>query len=211
MDTQAKTTLRRPVRSSALFFIFTLCSRAAALLTTPIFTRLLTPTEYAIIPLYLTWQTLFSSLVTLELTGSVLLTVMAKRREQVDALLSSTLTLCTLSLLFFLGVYLVFSPYIDAFTGLSRPLMLLLFLHTAASLPLTLYSAKAKYLYRPERTLPLMLTTSVIAPLLGIALLTFTRLGAASRIIGTVACTALCAIPLTVGLVRRGKCYGVSS
>ncbi len=207
MDIQAKKSLRRPVRSSALFLIFTLCSRALALLTTPIFTRLLSPTEYAIIPLYLTWQTLFSSLITLELTGSVLLAVMAKHREDVDTLLASTLSLCFFSLLFFFGIYLAFSPYIDSFTGLSRPLMLLLFLHTAANLPLTLYSAKAKYLYRPERTLPLLLATSVLGPVVGISLLSHTPLGAVSRILGTVVCTAIPAIPIGIKLVKNSKTF----
>lgn len=205
MDTREKKSLRRPVRSSAWFLIFTLGSRVLALLTTPIFTRLLSATEYSVIPLYLTWQTLFSSLITLELTGSVLLAVMAKHKEDVDALLSSTLTLCLFTLLFFFGMYLTFSSYIDSFTGLSRPLMLLLFAHTAANLPLTLYSAKAKYLYRPERTLPLLLATSVLGPAVGIALLTLTPLGALSRILGTVICTAIPAIPIGIKLIKNGK------
>ena len=205
MNIQEKKTLRRPVRSSALFFAFTLLTRAVALLTTPVFTRMLTPTEYAVIPLYLTWHTLFSSLITLELTGSVLLAVMAKHKEKIDAILSSTLSLCLLSLLFFFGIYLAVAPQIESFTGLSRPLMLLLFLHTAASLPLTLYSAKAKYLYRPERTFFLLIVTSVAAPLLGIVLLIFTRAGALSRILATVICTLAVAIPLGIHLIRQGR------
>ena len=205
MNIPEKKTLRRPVRSSALFFAFTLLTRAVALLTTPVFTRMLTPTEYAVIPLYLTWHTLFSSLITLELTGSVLLAVMAKHKEKIDAILSSTLSLCLLSLLFFFGIYLAVAPQIESFTGLSRPLMLLLFLHTAASLPLTLYSAKAKYLYRPERTFFLLIVTSVAAPLLGIVLLIFTRAGALSRILATVICTLAVAIPLGIHLIRQGR------
>lgn len=206
MKTQRKITLRRPVRSSLLFLLFQLGARVLAFLTTPIFTRLLTPTEYALTPLYFTWQAILGALVTLELTGSVLLTVMASRRRDMDALLASTHTLCTLSLLLFLLVYLLLGEAIDRFTGLSRSLTLLLFLHTFASLSLTLFSAKAKFLYRPERTLPLMFATSVLGPVLGIFLVSYTPLRAEGRVIGIALATTLAAIPLIGCLYKDGKC-----
>ena len=207
MKKERKITLRRPVRSSLLFLIFQLGARVLAFLTTPIFTRLLTPTEYALTPLYFTWQTLLCALVTLELTGSVLLTVMAGRRRDTDALLASTHTLCTLSLLVFLILYLLFGRQIDRFTGLSRPLTLLLFLHTFASLSLTLYSAKAKFLYRPERTLPLMFATSVLGPVLGIFLVSYTPLRAEGRVIGITLGTVVAAIPLIYHIYKNGRCF----
>ena len=206
MKNRRKITLRRPVRSSMLFLIFQLGARVLAFLTTPIFTRLLTPTEYALTPLYFTWQTILSALVTLELTGSVLLTVMANRRRDTDALLASTHTLCILTLFILLLVYLLFGRQIDRFTGLSRSLTLLLFLHTLASLSLTLYSAKAKFLYRPERTLPLMFATSVLGPAIGIFLVTFTPLRTEGRVIGMTLATVLAAIPLIVCIYKDGKC-----
>lgn len=199
--------LRLPVRSSLSFFAFFSVSRASSLLTTPIFTRLLTPEEYALTPLYYTWLSVFTTLATLELTGSILLSGLARHKERSERYLAAatSLTLCSYSGVFLL--YLLFHRRINALTGLPTHLMLLMFVQIGSGIVLSAVEARAKFFYSPKRALPSILSSALLSPVLGFALVRSGVLRAEGRIVAAAIAAALVAIPSLFLLYKRGRVF----
>ena len=152
-----------PVRSSLSFIAFFSVSRASSLLTTPIFTRLLSPEEYALTPLYYTWLSVFTTLATLELTGSILLSGLARHKKESEYYLAAatSLTLCSFGTVFL--VYLLFHERVNALTGLPTHLMLLMFLQIGAGIVISSLEARAKFFYSPRRALPSILSSALLS------------------------------------------------
>ena len=69
---QRKSGLRLPARASLWYVLSSAAARGVSMLGTPIFTRLLSPEEYGLYPLFNLWLGLFFAFATLELTGSAL-------------------------------------------------------------------------------------------------------------------------------------------
>ena len=199
--------LRLPVRSSLSFFAFFSASRASTLLTTPIFTRLLTPEEYALTPLYYTWLSVFTTLATLELTGSILLSGLARHKENAEHYLAAatSLTLCPYGAVFLL--YLLFHRRINALTGLPTHLMLLMFMQIGAGIVLSAVEARAKFFYSPKRALPSILSSALLSPALGFILVRSGVLRAEGRIVAAAIAATLVALPSLLFLYKRGGTF----
>lgn len=112
-------------------FWFTVCSilqKSISMLTTPIFTRLLTTEEYGLYSAYLSWVNIFTVCVTLRLEAGTFNKGMAKFKEDRDGYTTAMqgLTTCLTSVA--LLVYVVFYKVFNNFTGLPTHLMLAMFL-----------------------------------------------------------------------------------
>ena len=199
--------LRLPVRSSLSFFAFLSLGRASTFLTTPIFTRLLTPEEYALTPLYYTWLSVFSTLATLDLTGSILLSGLSRHKKEADRYLSSatSLTLTTALVTFF--VVLLLRGKMAVLTGLPVHLLLLMFLQILSGIVIASVECRAKFFYQPKRAIPSILASAFLSPIIAYLLIRSGVLRAEGRILATVISTTLVAIPSLIFLYRRGRCF----
>lgn len=199
--------LRLPVRSSLSFFAFLSLGRASTFLTTPIFTRLLTPEEYALTPLYYTWLSVFTTLATLDLTGSILLSGLARHRKEGEKFLASatSLTLSVVSLVFLLT--LIFQRQITHLTGLNPNLLHLLFLQIFSGVITASVECRAKFYYQPWRAIPTILASALLSPILGLLLVKNGMLRAEGRIVATAISASLVAIPSLFLLYRKGRIF----
>ena len=64
--------VRLPARAGIWGIISSVVARGVGVVGTPIFTRLLTPAEYGLYPLYTTWAALIGVVATMGLTGSAI-------------------------------------------------------------------------------------------------------------------------------------------
>ena len=199
--------LRLPVRSSLSFFALFSLGRASSLLTTPIFTRILTPEEYALTPLYYTWLSVFTTLATLDLTGSILLSGLARHKAEGERYLASatSLTLTTASVAFVLMILL--RRKLHTLTGLDERLLFVMFLQIFSSIVVASIECRAKFFYQPKRVIPALLASACLSPVLGILLVNSGVLRAEGRIVATVLSSTLIAIPSLLLLYHRGKCF----
>ena len=84
-----KISLRVPAKASMWYTASSILSKGISALCTPIFTRLLTPSEYGLYPLYNTWLSVVTVIVTLELTGGVIYRGLQKFEDKKDEFISS--------------------------------------------------------------------------------------------------------------------------
>ena len=169
LENQCARGVNAPARASIAFTATNILSKLAALVFTPIFTRLLSTEEYGEYSLFTTALSLLIVIGSFELPGSVLHRVLQSNRGQSQtALLYANLITLFLSGLSF-GVFLLFNR---AFRLLSFPHSCIALIVTLISSSLiNLYNSAEKYRYRCGSTLISAAIQSLLAPLTAILLI----------------------------------------
>lgn len=186
--------LRLPARASLWYTVSSIIARGAAMLATPIFTRLLSAEEYGLFPLYSSWLSLFSVVLTLEITGGVTQRGLQREADRGE-LLSSALGLVTVCCATGSVMYILLHRQVNAMTGLSTPTTLLLLLNVALSAISSLHTSLCRYKYRYKSIAAFNVATAIASPLLALLLIKLTPLRQSARIIASVAVCAACALP----------------
>ena len=114
------------VKSAFVYTFATVFSRGLAIITVPIFTRLMTTEQIGIVNLYNSWYSLISVLATLSLTSGGFAVAMKEFEGERDQYLSSVLSL-TSGISTVIGIILIlFSDFFTKITGLSRLLLIIM-------------------------------------------------------------------------------------
>ena len=163
--------LRVPAKASAWYIGSSVLAKGISTLVTPIFTRLLTPEEYGLYPLYLSWLSVFTILLSLELAGGVTYRGLQKFENDKDEFISVSFGLFLCVFIVFSTLYFAFSSFINSITGLSTFVTFLMLSTIFANTVISFYTAKAKYEYQYMRATLLNLLSSLLIPLLSISLI----------------------------------------
>ncbi len=113
-------------KSAAAYTVASMFSRGLAIITVPIFTRIMTTAEIGTVNLYNTWHSLLHVVVTLALTLGGSVAALKNFDKERDQYLSSVLTLTTLMGLLVGVIYFIAPTFWCSLTGLSNELMILL-------------------------------------------------------------------------------------
>ncbi len=202
---KGKGRLRLPARASVWYILSSAVARGVGMLGTPIFTRLLTPGEYGLYPLYNTWFSLISALLTLELTGGVIMRGLQKYEGRRAEFLSSAMGLCILTTVVGGALILAFSAPFERLTGLGAPLFFVMLLHVILNGAISFFCARERFSYSYKSVALVNLASAFGIPLISIGLILLTPLRAEARVIGTVAVAVLIGIPLLTVIFRQGR------
>ena len=172
---------------------------------TPIFTRLLTPEEYGIFPLYNTWIGVFTVVVTLEITGGAMYRGLQKFSDKKDEFISAAFGLFTSIFILFCTLLFAFNRFLIDITGLSLPILLIMFLQIFANTIIAFYTAKARFEYNYKNVAILNLASAFGTPLLSVLLILMTKLGGISRIVGSSLTLTVISIPIGYLLLKKSQ------
>ena len=197
--------LNKPARATVWYISAAALARGVGVLGTPVFTRLLSPSEYGIFPLYNTWMALFTVITTLGITGGIALAGLSHFRDRREDYISASTGLLAALLLFFTLVYLIASPVINALTGLSTPLTLVMLIQIFALGITNLYYDGEKYLYRYAHASLLTVFSSLLSPILSVYIITYTDLRGEGRILGAMLAALISAIPIFAAILRQSS------
>lgn len=115
------------VKASVAMFLATLITKGIAYITTPLYTRLLSPEEYAQVSVFLTWLQVLGVIAMFAFAdGGVFNNGMSDYPDKRDEYSFSILILSNLITVCFLGVLFSVYPFIRQWIGLSWPLVLLM-------------------------------------------------------------------------------------
>jgi O-antigen/teichoic acid export membrane protein len=169
------------------------------------FTRALTPEEYGLYPLYVSFMSLFTIVITLELSGNMIYRGLSKYRGREDEFISCTLgIICTMFTLVII-LLLLFGDLFSDFTGLGGDILIFLASQVFFCGVVNLYLAKCRYFYEYKAVSGINTALALLSPVLSFMLINFTRVRATARIIAPLAVTGLIAMPLGALIVMRGK------
>lgn len=175
------------IRASLWFAACSILQRGISLITTPIFTRLISTEEYGIYTMYMSWLEIFSIFVTFKLSEAVFnKSMISVEPEDRRSTLGSyqLLILCLWSACFLL--YCLFRTTINSLVKMDSSFMILMFSEILMTSIITLWSAYQRFEYKYKLLIAITLTIAILNPLLGITIIKIENNGAIGRIIGIV-------------------------
>lgn len=202
---KGRTKLNSQATASIWYIASNLLSRGVGFVFTPIFTRLLTPSEYGIYSLYVSLMGIFTAITTLEMSGSVIYRGIAKFEDEgCESFISSALGAETVLSIFFLTLYIVFRKRINAITSLSTALTVFLLVQIFINTAEGFYFAKERYFGRYKTVSLINISVGLITPLLSLAFIFF-GLGGESRIIAPLITSGAVTLPIILRIIKNGK------
>lgn len=186
---------------------FTVCSiiqKSISMLTTPIFTRLLSEVEYGLYSTYLSWLNIFTVCVSMRLEAGVFNKGMSKYKDNRDGYTSAMQGLTTVTATIALVLYLAFHQYVENFTSLAMPVMLAMFVELYFVPAYNFWIRRMRYDYKYKSVIIVTLSMAVTNAVFGLlaVYLTSGDKGIA-RIFSVVAAQGLYGIVLYIYNIRK--------
>ena len=138
------------------------------MITTPIFTRILSTTEYGEFNVYSSWLGIISVLVTLNLFAGVYTKGLVKNEEDKLRFSSSMLGLCTTCILLGVCIYLTFRETLNELFELSTIQMILMFVSIWSSSAFYFWSASQRVDFKYKALVFIICINSLIKPICSI-------------------------------------------
>lgn len=158
----------RPFKASIWFLICGIVEKGISVITTPIFTRILSTEQYGYYSVYQSWLAIFAVFVTLRLSYGVYTQGLVKFEEDKNKFSSSLQGLSTLCILFFFAIYLIFHEFWNRITGLSTVMMITMFVSIWATESFGFWSIRQRILYKYRALIFLTLIVAIAKPVSGI-------------------------------------------
>lgn len=196
-----------PVQAKATlwFMVCTMLQRSISVLTTPIFTRLMSEEQYGQYTVYLSWVQIFTIITTLRLNWSVFSKGMHKYKEDRDGYTSTMQTITFVLTLIITGIYLIFHKAINVLTELPTLIMLAMFAELAVFPAVEFWTVRKRfeYIYKPVvfRTLLMALLNAAV----GVAAVLLFKEKGYARILSVIAVNFCFGIILFIYNLRKGK------
>lgn len=196
--------INKPALAGLWYTAGSILERGSAVIFTPIYTRLLLPSEYGIYSLFVGLAGIVTVFATLEISGGAVYRGLKEFGKE-SAFIPSSLGLISLSTVFFLLFYLIFSSQINTVTNLTTPLTLLLFLQVFLNGIRALKISEAKFSY--GRRLPLAegIFFSLVTPALSILFVAVLKMAEYGRIYAALLSSALFSLPILFSVLKKNK------
>lgn len=196
-----------PLKASLWFMICNVLQKCIGVITTPIFTRLLTPSEYGMVSIYISWEGIITIFATLYLTiGGGCFTGMKRYKDDKDGYTSAiqTLVSCITVVLYLLYTFL--RHFFGDFLGMSFPIMTLMFIDIFFTSAMSLWSIRNRYEYRFKNVILFTVLTCVLMPICSIVFVVLTEhYKVEARILGMVLVKAVIYGIVYILNLKRGK------
>lgn len=175
-----------------------------AFLTTPIFARLMTKSEYGEYNNYISWLTIVTIVVTLNLEAT-LISARYDYEEDFDGYISSILSLSTLSVLCWWMIVNLFHDFFTNFWGLSCFSINMMFLYLLFLPAINLFLARERYFFRYKSNIIISLLQALGVSGLSVLLVVFMKDKMIGRVIGNTVFPVIIGIVLYTYIIIIGK------
>lgn len=193
------------VRASLWFLVCSFLQKGISMITTPIFTRLMSTSEYGDFGTWNSWQGMLSIVIALSLSQGVYGQGLIKFENNRKEFSSSLQGLSTILVLFWLAVYLLFHDFWNNLFHLStiQMIALLLMIWTSAVFQFWATEQRVEYLY--DTLVIVTLVVSLAKPILSIVLIQSIEDKVTARILGLLIVEVLGYSWMYISQMRRGK------
>lgn len=197
-----------PIEIKAAFW-FMVCSffqKGITTLTTPIFTRLLSATEYGLFSLFSSWLNILMVIITLKLPGGIYQKELVKKRKKQDELNTALLGLTTAMVAIWFVFYLLNKNFFNSLFGLPTWIVCLMFASILSTTTFDFWAFRQRVNYQYNNLLRVILSVGVLKPILGIILIILIpQHKIESRIISYVAIEVVSYLAIYIGQLKRCK------
>lgn len=200
--------MSKPVKASLWFIISNVILKGISFITLPIFSRLLTTSEYGMVAVYQSWVSLILIITTLTVWGGGFNVGMVKYADEQKKLVSSFQGLAIALTIVWFVVLFPFISFASKWAGISKHLIIFMFIEILTQIPFNIWSTEQRYKFEYKKLVLVTIIISILNPVLGIFLvLNTTQYKVEARIISN-----LC-IQLVIGLILfirnqiNGRCF----
>lgn len=176
-------TMKPPVKAALWFTLCGIIQKGISMLSTPIFTRILSTEQYGVFSVYNSWYGILSILGTMHLYYSSYNNAMTKYPEDRPIITSSMQGLTTALTILLFGIYCINPSFWNGVLHLSSLYMYVMFAELLFLPAYNFWAAKERYDYKYKK---LIITTVIIAlgsPLLGVIAVLSTTYKAEARVL----------------------------
>lgn len=171
------------VKAAFAFFICSLTQKLISVITTPIFTRLLTSSEYGEFSQFNSWSNIFSVIITLYITKDVFTQGIIKFEKDKQEYILSSQELCLLLCLIWNVFFLIFPQFWVRLTGLTKLQIQAMFIMIWTTAIFDFWAVCQRVEYKYWRLIIVTLSVSIVQPVCGIIAVSCFRDKVTARII----------------------------
>lgn len=199
--------LSNPVKASLWFTISSIIEKGIALISTPIFTRILSTEEYGMYSVYQSWYSVVLIFTTLNLYAGVYNNGLTKWPEQRKKYTSALQGLSTTITIIWFIIYMLGMDFWNKLLGLSSLFILAMFIQALFIPAFNFWASEQRYDYKYKKLVIISLIIGISSPLLGIIAVISSSYKVEARVL------SFALIQVCVGLIfyiynyRKGKCF----
>lgn len=201
------TRLPQAVRASFWFAICSFLQRGISVITTPIFTRLLTEAEYGQYGVFNSWMSILTCVITLSLYWGLYTQGLVKFEAERERFSSAMQGLCTTLITGWSIIYLLFRDFWNRLFALTTVQMLAMLLLIWCASMFSFWSAKQRVDYRYRGLVIITLLVSIVNPVLGIFLVRHAQDKVTARILGVLLVDLLAYSWMFFAQLKRNKTF----
>lgn len=172
------------VRATMWFFICSVLQRGISVITTPIFTRLMTTADYGQYSVFNSWLSIVQIVVSLNLSAGVYTMGIVKFKEDEKVFTSSLQGLTFVLSLAWTVVYLLFHDFWNSLFTLTTAQVLAMLVMVWASSAFHFWMTTQRNEFKYRKLVAVTLAVSIIQPMVGILLVVNAKDKVSARIFG---------------------------
>lgn len=200
------------VKASIVYTLASLFSKGLAIITVPIFTRLMSTEQMGIVSLFNSWQSMLASVVGLALTSGGFMIALKEYEKERDAYTSSVLSLSSAVAILVLVFHIICPNVLRRITGLSDNLIILMLIGFLVAPATEFWLSRQRYEYKYKAAGLMSAGSAIIASLLSaLAVVYFSRLNpedlAEIRLLANYIVIYGIAIIIWVYTLLKGRCF----
>lgn len=163
-----KNKLSESAKSAVVYTFATLFSRGLAIITVPIFTRMMTTTQIGTVNLYNSWYSLISAFATLSLTSGGFAVAMKEYASDRDKYQSAVLSLTSIIAIIIAAVFLLAPSFWSKILGLPIVLVILMLVGFLFAPARDFWLARQRYEYKYKLAGTVTIGSALIASILSV-------------------------------------------
>lgn len=156
------------LKSAAVYTASSVFTRGLAIITVPIFTRLMSTEQIGIVNIYNSWYSLISAFATLSLTSGGFAVAMKEYADKRDEYESSILSLTSIVAILIALVYAIAPAFWQKTLGLSNALIILMLVGFLVAPARDFWLARQRFEYKYKLAGAVSILTAVVASVLSI-------------------------------------------
>lgn len=196
-------------KASIAFVFCSILQQGIQFITVPVFTRILSTDQYGQCSLYQSWLTIFSVIITLNLSGGCFNNGMRKYPEDRGGFISSLQGLCTVLGLVWFGFFLLTPGKWSELLSLPEIVLAFMLIETLLTPSLNFWMMRERYEFRYKLLVTITLIKSAVYPVIGIIAVFMTKEKGVSRCFAASLVNIAFALIFYVYNARNGKHFFV--
>lgn len=194
----------KALKSGLWYTISNFLTKSIGIITTPIFTRMLSHEEFGLYNNFTSWLAVFTILVTLNL-DSTFISARYDYEKRFDEYIFSSLSLSTLSALFWIIIFNVFGDLAVARLGLNRVYINCMMIYLLFLPAVNMFQARERYKYEYKISVLISCVITIGTALVSVLMVLSMSDRLKGRIFGSVIPTIVCGAIIYLYIYRKGK------